>query len=59
MNEGQVLSLIAGLMALVLVGGGLMRRRMKPGESVRLALIWIGIILTATLAVTLIQHYRT
>ena len=58
MNENQILSLIAGLMVLVLVVGGLMRRRMKPGESVRLALIWIGIILTATLAVTLVQRLR-
>lgn len=59
MNEGQLLSLVSGLMVLVLVVGGLMRRRMKPGESVRLAMIWIGILIVATLAVTWIQKLRT
>lgn len=59
MNEGQLLSLVSGLMVLVLVVGGLMRRRMKPGESVRLALIWIVILIVATLAVTWIQKLRT
>ena len=59
MNENQILSLIAGLMVLVLVVGGLMRRRMKPGESVRLALIWIGILITATLVVMLVRHLQT
>jgi hypothetical protein len=57
MNENQTLSLIAGLMVLVIVVGGLARRRMKLGESVRLALIWIAIIAVATLAVTLIQRH--
>ncbi len=57
MNEGQILSLIAGAMVLVLLVGGLARRRMKPGESVRLALIWIAIIFVATVAVTLIQRH--
>jgi hypothetical protein len=57
MNEGQILSLIAGIMVLVLLVGGLARRRMKPGESMRLALIWIAIILVATVAVTLIQRH--
>lgn len=57
MNENQLLSLVAGLMVLVIVVGGLARRRMKPGESVRLALIWIAIIVVATLAVTLIQRH--
>jgi hypothetical protein len=60
MSESQILSLIAGVMVLVIVVGGLARRRMKPGESVRLALIWIAIIAVATVAtvaVTLIQRH--
>lgn len=57
MNEGVILSLIAGAMVLVLLVGNLSRRNMKPGESLRLALIWIAIIAVATLAVTLIQRH--
>ncbi|PZU08543.1 hypothetical protein [Sphingomonas sp.] len=57
MNENQLLSLVAGMMVLVIVIGGLARRRMKPGESLRLALIWIAIIVTATVAVTLVRRF--
>jgi hypothetical protein len=54
-SENLILSLIAGLMVLVLIGGGLARRRMPAGKSIRLLLIWLGIIAAATVAVTLIQ----
>ncbi|QJU59422.1 hypothetical protein HL653_18160 [Sphingomonas sp. AP4-R1] len=56
MNESMILSLIAGAMVLVLLVGNLTRRNMKPGESLKLALIWIAIIGVATVAVTLIQR---
>jgi hypothetical protein len=55
MSENQILSLIAGLMVLVLIGGGLARRGMPAGKSLRLLLIWLGIIVAATIAVTLLQ----
>lgn len=55
MSEDRWLSLIAGLMVLVLVAGGLARRRLPDGQGVRLALLWAGIILIAALAASLGQ----
>lgn len=52
MNEGIILSLISGAMVLILLMRG-MSRRARPADSLRLALIWAAIIITATSAVML------
>jgi hypothetical protein len=52
MTEAAWLSLISGLMVLVLLVGGLARRRAALSESLRLGLIWLAIIAVATITVT-------
>ncbi|MDO6413098.1 hypothetical protein Q4F19_01765 [Sphingomonas sp. BIUV-7] len=56
MTESQILSLIAGVMVLVLVGGGLVRRGIEPRKGLRIAAIWIAIIVVATVIVSWVQH---
>ena len=49
MNEGQVISLVAVIGSLVLVGSGLRQRQLGGRKTLGMALIWVGIIGVVTL----------
>jgi len=55
MTEANWLSLIAGLMVLVLLIGGLARSNRQ--NALRLFLLWAGIIALATIAVTYLKPW--
>ena len=53
MNAGDTIArVIALLMALVLVGAGLVRRKQPVAKTLRLALIWLGIMIGLWAAVS-------
>ena len=56
MNEDNWLGIISAVMVLVLLGGGIVRRRASAGESIRLGFLWIVIIAVATLAVIYVRR---
>ena len=50
MNEGQVISLVAVIGSLVLVGSGLRQRQLGGRKTLAMAMIWTGIIGVTMLA---------
>lgn len=54
MSEFQIVSLVALLGWLVLVVGGLRRRRLDWSKGIRLGMIWLGIFLIVTLFVSVV-----
>lgn len=56
MNEDRWLGIISAVMVLILLAGGIVRRRTTRGESIRLGLLWIVIIAVATLAVIYVRR---
>ena len=44
MNEGQLISLVAVIGSLILVGSGLRQRRLGIRKTFGMAMIWTGII---------------
>ena len=54
MDEGQLISMIWGIGALVLVGSALVARRLPGRQLFTLALVWAAIFAGAALAVRLL-----
>lgn len=56
MNQMQAIGIVAALMVLTIMVGGLVRRRVPAVRSVRLAAAWVAIILAVTLIAMLGQR---
>ena len=56
MTEDGWLGIISAVMVLVLLVGGIVRRRTSRSESLRLGLLWIVIIAVAMLAVIWVRR---
>lgn len=59
MSGDQIVSAIAGLMCLTLVGSSLVARRLAVGTTLRLALIWLAVFAAATFVVSLVMQQRS
>ncbi|WP_174275036.1 hypothetical protein [Sphingomonas bacterium] len=58
MTESQMIGLVGSLCAILLVGSGIVRRRMDPRSIAALVAAWAGIILLGMLLANLWLRHR-